>query len=115
MCPYRRAAIAISFNTMMELFFLSLYKIVAYAAIGWGLFITMSGRAEILGFIPAYIEDRFGPHSKVYRLVTCPKCLAAWSALIIGFPNFTRHGLEFYAFTVAGAMLAALLLEKYAR
>lgn len=53
----------------------------AFALAGTFLVSAMSSQQDILGFVPQWIEQRYGVESKVYKLATCPNCLSAQIAL----------------------------------
>lgn len=65
-----------------------LHDIVQFAALAFafalaGTFVVsaMSSQQDILGFVPRWVERRYGADSKVYKLATCPNCLSAQIAL----------------------------------
>lgn len=70
-----------------------LHNIVQFAALAFafalaGVFLVsaMSSQQDILGFVPQWVERRYGVESKIYKLATCPNCLSAqiafWCLLI---------------------------------
>ncbi len=73
-----------------------LHDIVQFAALAFafalaGVFLVsaMSSQQDILGFVPQWLEKRYGqkaPEMKIYKLATCPNCLSAqiafWCLLI---------------------------------
>lgn len=65
-----------------------LHNIVQFAALAFafalaGVFLVsaMSSQQDILGFVPQWVERRYGVESKIYKLATCPNCLSAQIAL----------------------------------
>lgn len=53
----------------------------AFALAGVFLVSAMSSQQDILGFVPHWVERRYGVESKIYKLATCPNCLSAQIAL----------------------------------
>lgn len=67
---------------------LLLHDIVQFAALAFafalgGVFLVsaMGSQQDILGFVPQWVEQRYGADSKAYKLATCPNCLSAQIAL----------------------------------
>jgi len=63
---------------------LLIYNIVQFAGLAFafalaGVFLVkaMASQQDIFGFVPQWIETRYGVESKVYKLANCPNCLSA--------------------------------------
>lgn len=58
----------------------------AFALAGVFLVSAMGSQQDIFGFVPQWIEARYGAGSKIYKLATCPNCLSAqvafWCLLV---------------------------------
>lgn len=84
----------------------------AYSFIAFGLWLAMQEKNDLLGFIPQGIEDRFGVHSKPYKLITCLKCLSGQVALLAGLPCVFGFGPFLYLAQVAFAIAFGYIIEK---
>lgn len=93
---------------------LQLYAL-SCSMVGFGLSRTMEGEKDIFGFIPQFIENKFGVDSLLYRLISCPVCLSGQVAFWAGFFVF-KSGQYPVIFIVSGAFVAlfwAAVLEKW--
>lgn len=83
-----------------------------FAAVGIGIFAAMEERGDILGFVPAYIERKLGAGSRLYKLLTCPKCLTGQVAALCGLHSLAKLGAPYYIGTIFAAIGIAFLLSK---
>lgn len=80
---------------------------------------TMVNEKEIFGFIPPAIERVFGVESPLYKLATCPVCLAGQTAFLSGFFVFYKSwpipltSFTFHILSVCFTIFWARVLEKW--
>lgn len=68
---------------------------------------------EFLGFIPRWIERRYGASSKTYKLFTCANCMAGQTAIWLGLPFVFEWGLYRYAAQVVLAIFIVPVFRKF--
>jgi hypothetical protein len=99
---------------IIALFAIQIVSAISCAFVGNALSLSMRSTRDILGFVPPYIEQRYGAHSKLYHLATCAKCLSGQVAIAFCIvPPY--YGLKFYIPVIAGAIVFGNILESKTR
>lgn len=86
----------------------------AFALAGVFLVSAMSSQQDLLGFVTEWAEVRFGPESKAYKLLTCPKCFSAQIAFwLLLFPLHDAGGLIYRLGIVCASGVFANFITKW--
>lgn len=86
----------------------------AFAFAGCFLTLAMGTQQDLLGFIPDWVERKFTPEAKIYKLITCEKCLSGQIALwwlLITKTGVWRIDYCFGIVCTAG-VLAGIIMKK---